>query len=395
MGISHFTRIALSATVLCGLTTMQPALAQSACLLDNPNKLCTTFESVVPADRVQPTAEGGTPTYIDYHLTLKNLGQTSTRYVAFALATSPDANFVEFSASMPGCTVSGADVSCQFDKIDAQATISFHALVQVPALLSPAQPDYVLANTATFGWNGNTKNVSAVTTVSVYGSASYVPPGQQVTLVTGPENPDRSLQTDADNPRWAKLTIPADFSHDGFYAKLEVVGDAPTFDCPSGIFIETHEDDVGLYVCRDVASPNRSVRTTFSENWLFETQPLVWDLAWDASIVPLIQLPPTPIGPTGTPPFAVFHRGGEDDAETRAYSKTCDANPTPCVGGVQRFGSGDWTATFSKRSVGAAGFDGDSSQDQLLQLPDLNCLLNGGCISTQGVIPPIGQGLIN
>ena len=67
--------------------------------------LGTTWNLVIPADRVQPTAEGGTPTYIDYRITLKNVSQTSTRYVAFTLATSPDANFVEFTASTAGPTV--------------------------------------------------------------------------------------------------------------------------------------------------------------------------------------------------------------------------------------------------------------------------------------------------
>lgn len=361
-----------------------PAVAAPTCLLNNDDKLCASFDAVVPADQVQPGGEGGTPTFIQYALTLSNVGQTSTRFVTFALATSPDANFVEFTSSKPGCTVSGADVSCQFDKLNAGNTITLRALVQVPTLTSPDQADYALINTATFGWNGNTQTASYANTVSVYGAASYVPSGQQVTLVTGPEQSDRALQTDADTPLWAKLTVPAE-DHGGLYMTLAVVDDGPSFDCGTGIYTQT-EGDIGFYVCRDTDHPQRWVRSTSEPHWQFAADnPLQWDIVWDTSIVPLLQLPPTPLAPTGTPPFAVFHRGGEVDAGTSAYARTCDTNAPPCLVAVEQYGSADWGATFLKRAVGAEPEDGTQQ--------DLVCLLIG-CISAQGLIPPIGQGVI-
>ena len=138
MGTLFLKRMLLLTAAAFGLAAVAPAFAQSACLLNNDSKLCASFDSVVPADQVQPSAAGGTPTYIEYRATLKNVSQTSTRYVQFALATTPDANFVEFTSSMAGCTVSGADVSCQFDKLNTGSTISVRALVEVPALSTPA-----------------------------------------------------------------------------------------------------------------------------------------------------------------------------------------------------------------------------------------------------------------
>lgn len=361
-----------------------PAAAAPTCLLDNPGKLCVSFDAVIPPDRVQPAGEGGTPTYVDYSLTLRNLGQTSTRNVSFAMTLTPQARIAEFSASHPGCTVSATAVSCQYDKLVVQQGVTFDVLVEVPALQAPDQPDYPLINTVTFGWNGNTQTASYTNTVSVYGAASYVPPGQQVTLVTGPEQPDRALQTDAGAPLWAKLTIPAE-DHPGLYATLAVVDDGPTFDCATGIYTQT-TGDIGFYVCRDTGQPNRWVRSTTEPHWQFEPgNPLTWELVWDTSIVPPLQLPPTPLAPTGTPPFAVFHRGGEDGAATTAWARTCDAHAPPCIDRVEQYGSADWGATFLKRAVGAEPEDGTQE--------DLLCVLIG-CFSTQGLIPPIGEGLV-
>jgi hypothetical protein len=354
-----------------------PAVAQEACLLNMDKKICAQFNTVLPEGPVQPSDQGGTPTYVYYTLTLTNFSKTTTRFVSLELSLSPQSEFASINSPGGMCTVTMAGASCLFDKLEASQSVLIQAIGTVPVIQSPSQPDYDLVSTASFGWMGNQASTSASTTVSVFGGSSYVPVGMEVTLVTGPENSDPSLQTGPDQPLWAKLTIPA--YDESFTAKIEVVGDGPLFECPMGIFVGTHPDDVGVYVCRDPEAPRRWVRVEFSENWVFpENDPLRFDVIWDASIVPALQLPPTPLTPTGTPPFAVFFRGGEDDAETRAFAKTCDSNAPPCLVSVEQLGSGDWAAVLHKRTVGAEGsvLDAEAEfQGILCSLPGMVCSL--------------------
>lgn len=390
-----------------GMAWTLPAVASStACRNDLTNKICAEIQ-VLPADRLQPAGQGGTPTYAYYKIQLKNLSRRSTRYVSLSQALTPAVTVTEFTTDYGSCSSSAGQVNCLFDKLDAEQVVNLTAQVLVPPYTSPSQPDYLLTNLTTFGWQGNTAQIDANVLVSTGGGSSYIPANQEVTLTTAPRATDPAQQVDADSPLFAQVTIPPNAG--GYVASLAIVNEPRSANpCVAGVYYSTGSDG-GPYICRDPGQPNRRVALALKGGDTASNQPqfdppLQILATWDASIMPALQLDPVPpLFPTGTPPFAMFFQGylndstpdTDDDKQTgevRAISGSCAEGQPPCLSTVKKFSSGDWTATLLKRNAQgvrlSAGGSGEDSGAGSLQIPAL------GGVSIQGIVDPPNNLLI-
>lgn len=333
---------------LFGLALAAPAHAGRACLNDQDKKTCGSI-STTPSDYVQPSGIGGTAnqTWVKARFTVENLGQTSTRFVTLDLTLDPATAFRASDLTADAglaCTVSSnpAKVHCAADKLEAGQVLSG----SVPALVPTTSGPFTVLESV--GWQGNTASTSATVIVTDSAGSSWVPAGRSETLVTA-----REATVTAENPYWAQVTCPA--RSEAYYCRVRVVTDAPAFDCPTGIFIS--RTDGGPYVCRDSQQPRRWVEIDTNATFT-ATDPLGFVLLEHSSLVPAIQLPPTALAPTGTPPFAVFHAQNPtpapDTADANAFADTCSATApsAPCLTSVERLASGDWRVAGLKPNDG-------------------------------------------
>jgi hypothetical protein len=362
--MSRFIRSFRRPAVLAGavlfaagaLVPADPSFAEAACLKGGAaNKLCVDLTSI-PGDAVQPSGLAGTPTYVKYTAVLSDTTATS-RNIMLSLDLSPASGFVSIEAE-PGlsCGISGSTVTCYADKLEVVNPLTLVAVAE-----APRHPTAVtqLVNTATIGWNGNTAGTQKAVAVSDTSGRTYVPAGTQVTLVTGPESADPAQQTSPEQPLFGKVTLPP--QPQDYYARIAVVSDGPAIsNCTAGVF--TSGVDGGPYLCRTepAGGPHRwvefDVGTTPGANppVLFGTaNPMQVTLVWDASMISSAQLPPTALAPTGTPSFAVFYAQTERTPPpatvvARAFARSCSSSAPPCLTSVQRFGTGDWTASGLK-----------------------------------------------
>lgn len=351
------SQLATAGRALLGLVgglVMAPAAFSSTCLLDDTKKVCVSLTST-PGDVVQPSflpdpaIPGNTlgPTYVVYRVELNNLGTPqSARNVSLNFRLPAGAPVVGLLADagsgidIADCSYNATSVTCAFDKLDSQAGAeSFGVQVQAPS------SEGVLSSQLSFGWNKLTSSLSHSLQVRNSGGQSYVPPNTAMTLVTAPENPDPALQTDADQPLWAKLYLPP--QNEAVFASIEVLngssvsrGDA----CVEGVFVSAV--DGGPYLCRDLGNADRWVAVGLSGN--YSNGEISLDMIWDASLVSPLQQPPGALSPTGTPSFAILYNPDEySDRPTRAIGSACSTAAPPCISAVQRLSSNDWFASFT------------------------------------------------
>lgn len=337
------------------LLVILPASAQqSACLNDSIDKVCAQLtaqpDSVVQASRL----DGQTDTYVAYTARVTGItNPTSSRNVSAVFTLTPAVDIVSFTSTAGTCTVSGAVLSCEFDKHISSGSEVIEFTAKAPEYAGAATPS-TLVNTGVFGWNGRTNSVSMAMSVSTAGGYSWVPPNTTVSLVTGPENSDPTSQTTPANPVWGKMTIPGRST--GFLAYFALNNSTDenlAMSCSGGLFFSGNSDG-GPYVCRDIGSPydsgvgTRWVQASIDDSveGTFGSSPVQVTMIWDTSVVPVAQIAEP------APPFAVFYHAQEPQGAPathpiRAFAKTCASNQPPCLSGIQRYSSDDWTATLS------------------------------------------------
>jgi hypothetical protein len=374
---------------LCAVLWSGPSLATSACLKgDATNKLCLDVSSI-PGDSVQPSQLAGTPTYVKYTAVLSNTSLATSRYVQMSFDLTPASGFVSFEAEDGiTCSLSGSNVSCLVDKITRIDPLSLTLVAEAPRVPTTAT---AMVNTAVFGFQGNTTTLNHTLAVSSTSGKSYVPAGEEVTIVTEPETADPAEQVTAEKPLWGKVTLPP--QPRDYYARVSVIDNGPAMaNCVAGV--SASATDGGPYVCR--SNPRQWVEFDVGETAgaeepvLFAADnPMQFTMMWDTSIVPSTQLPPSPIAPTGTPAFAVFYAQPERTpppatVDARAFSDLCDATAPvpPCLTGVNRFDNGDWRASGLKVT------DQSDLQSPLAPLVAVLDLLLGRADAT-GILPPI------
>jgi len=343
------------------------ALTHSACLNDQTDgrKVCVELTSQ-PDTKVQASKlDGVNDTYVKYTAALSNVGlPTSSRVLDVAFTLSPAVTITEFTSSGGVCSVSGATLSCRYDKLASSQNETITMVTTTPEYAGPSTSP-TLTNTGVFGFNGRTATVSKTLAVSTSGGGTWVPKNKQVEIVTHPENPDPSQQVTAEKPLFAKMIIPAgDTEFEAYLAINDNTDEDLALSCTGGLFFMANSDG-GPYVCRDIGAPfDSGVGTRWIEaaigdpNISFTGEPLKILVMWDQTIVQAAQLPPTLVAPTGTPPFAIFYHAQEpvphDHGGThpiRAFAETCDAGSPPCLSDVQRYGTSDWTATLNLTQI--------------------------------------------
>lgn len=388
-------RVGLAAALLapaCALVWSAPALAVSGCLTGGAtNKLCLELTSV-PGDSVQPSQLAGTPTYVKYTARLSNTALATSRFVTVDFDLSPASGFVSFTAGDGAtCSLSGSRVSCFIDKLDRIDPKTVTLVAEAPLHPTTATE---LVNTAVFGFEGNTATLSQSVAISTTSGSSFVPAGQEVTVVSEPETADPADQVTAENPLFAKVTLPP--QPVDYYADISIIGDGPVnANCASGVFLTVF--DGGPYLCRDGQAPRRWAEFDIGETEgalppvLFTAaNPMQFEMIWDATIVPAEQQAPNALFPTGVPAFAVFYAQPPqsnpypDTVDGRAFADVCNAllPMPPCLTGVERLSSGDWRASGLKQTDQS---DVPTPVDQILSM--LGFVL--GTADAGGLIPPI------
>lgn len=378
------------------LVSLPSAAQQSACLNDSADKVCMQLtaqpDSVVQASKL----DGQTDTYVSYTARVTGItNPTSSRRVAVTFTLSSAVAISSFVHPATGsCSISGASLTCQFDKHVSVGTETISFLAKAPTYAGAATPS-VLTNTAVFGWGGRTNTVSKSLTVSQAGGYTWVPPNTTVSLVTAPENTDPASQTTAANPVWAKMTIPGRST--GFLAYLALNNNTDedlAMSCSGGLFFSGNSDG-GPYVCRDIGAPYdagvgaRWVASSIDDSveGTFGATPVQMTMIWDESVVPAAQLTQP------APPFAIFYHAQEAQGAPmthpiRAFSKPCGLNAPPCVSGVQKYSTGDWTATLELSDF----YNTDAAGPALLTvaLNSINAVLNEILgTADAGLAPPI------
>lgn len=327
-----------AAVVWAGPSAASPVA--SACLKGGAtNKLCLDILESVPASAVQPSGLAGTRTFVKYSLAIRNLVAATSRNVAlgFTVTPAPVAPMSFEAATGLVCSVSGATLSCLADKLGNIDPLNVTLVAEAPQY--PATVTQVVG-TGVIGWNGNTATTSHSVAVSNTAGDSYVPANTRVTLATSDND-----EVTPESPLYARVTLPP--QPDAYRATVTIVTDAPAnANCVSGIYLTVVD---GPFVCRDIDFPRRGIRVEFGDAVFTNADPAIYLQKWDASIVPATQLPPDPVSPSGTPPFAVFGVEKEDaggpTANYGAISDLCgpDTGP-PCLTGVQHLAGGDWAA---------------------------------------------------
>lgn len=332
------------------------ALAASGCLLDDSSKVCVDLNQL-PSLTVQPSGLAGQPTFVRYTATMTNAVRgSSSRNVFFDLSLSPtNTGFVSVSnPSTAICEITGATIHCEIDKLDDVSPITIVAIANAP----PAQGDDTASSldaTAEFGNGGRTKTITSSVAVSETSGASFIPANMAASLVTAPESTDPSLQVSAGSPLWGKAELPP--QPEAYFAQISLISAGPSRACVGGLFLSA--TDGGPYLCKDQGfpydsgNPNRWVMLDTSTADFFIDSPMTLTVSHDPSIISRLQLQPSGIGATGTPPYAVFHSAlpidGSSTYPTRAIGNVCAASPVPpCLTAVTRYGNGVWRATLLK-----------------------------------------------
>jgi hypothetical protein len=360
-----------------GLLWAGPGAAETGCLLNDGSKVCLDLNSD-PADNVQPSEQGGTPTYVKFIAELRNVTSKSTRFVTVNLALNPGTlETVAFTADPAlNCTRTGATATCSADKVSAGEPMKVTWTVEAPT------QEGVMGATGDFGWNGRTTSVSTGLAVAGDSGRTHVPANTEGTTVTTAE--PSADQVTADAPLYAAITLPSkpyDYS-----AKVTVITNGPAQSCTGGLFLSA--TDGGPYVCRtDI--PTRWIEVDIDLPAGHEADPFQYgfSMQWDASIISELQLPPTPVAPTGTPPFAVFY--SENSAlppPMRAFSADCATNAPPCLTGVQVLANGDWEASGQKLSDNPNVVAANSPMAPFLAVLDF--LINAAQAAPIGIDPP-------
>ncbi len=324
-------------------------------MLDNTSKVCLDLNQS-PSATVQPSGLAGQPTFLRYSATLRNaVKNSSSRNVLVNFTLSPATGFVEFSADNGLlCTQSGSTISCAIDKLDDTNPLRISATANAPADMG-AQTAISLLNTAVFGFGGRTQTVQSSVMVSNTSGASYVPPNTTATLVTAPVSGDPSMQVNAANPLWGKAVLPP--QPEGYLAQISLLQSGPSRACTGGLFLA--QTDGGPYLCKDQdfpydsGNPLRWVMLDTSTADFTVDLPMSVTVVHDPSIISRLQLPPSAVAPTGTPPYAVFYSAlpidGSSTYPVRAAGTVCTTTPAPpCLNGVTRYGNGVWQATIVK-----------------------------------------------
>lgn len=366
-----------------------PGLAVSGCLPGAaPNKLCLDFSSI-PGDSVQPSQLAGTPTYVKYKGKLSNTSLATSRFVTLTFDLVPASGFVSVEAEDMACSINGSRVSCLVDKLERIDPLDFTLVAEAP--LHPTTATQ-LTNTAVFGNNGNTATIVHTIGVSTTAGRSYVPAGEEVTVVSSPET-DPAHQVSPEDPLWAKATLPP--QPVDYYAEIEIITEGPRMaNCVNGLYVSVF--DGGPYLCRDALSPRRWASFNVGETegalepmYFTAANPMAFTMIWDASIVPAEQQPPNELFTTGVPQFAVFYAQPEnnpypDSVNARAFADTCGtlAAAPPCLETVERFGTGDWRAVGLKQT---------DQSDLATPIDDLFSMLDFllGTADAKGILPPI------
>lgn len=333
---------------------MNPAWAVSGCRNDQDKKVCVTM-TVSPSDTIAPSRMGSDSnrTYEKITATLQNVGQTSTRYVTMQISLDPATGYKanELVAPAPlSCTISGAVLSCQADKLLVGQSLTLTVPAEAP-LYQGASTAAQFVTTDTFGWQGNTTTISTTVPVSSTSGSTYVPANTSPTLYTSPPTANPEDQVTVDHPLWGSVTLPPQPA--GYYAKVYINLVGPAFLCPTGVFLTAQ--DGGPYLCRDQAEPGRWFEVDLGATFT-AVDPIFFTMQWHQTLVQAIQLAPTAAAPTGTPPWAIFYDQDVGQATTsgRAFAATCGGGTPapPCLTTVQQFGNGNWTASGYKTNDG-------------------------------------------
>lgn len=388
-------RAGLAAALLAPVSALfwtTPGLAASGCLVGAAtNKLCLDLRSI-PGDSVQPSQLAGTPTYVKYTAVVSNTALATSRFVNATFTLSPASGFVSVSSeSDVTCSLNGSTVSCFIDKLDRIDPKTITLVAEAPRVPTSATE---MVNTAVFGFEGNTATVAKSVAISTTSGASYVPAGEEVTVVSEPEADNPEDQVTAEDPLFAKVTLPP--QPVDYYADISIISDGPVnANCTTGVFLTVF--DGGPYLCRDGLNPRRWAEFDIGETEgalppvLFTAQsPMQFTMMWDATLVRTEQQAPNDIATTGLPPFAVFYGQPSqqspypDSIDARAFADSCNTlvPMPPCISTVERFGNGDWRVSGLKQTDQS---DIPTPVEQLLS--SLNFLL--GTADASGVLPPI------
>jgi hypothetical protein len=374
-----------------GVLWSGPSLAVSGCLAGGAtNKLCLSLTSI-PGDSVQPSQLAGTPTYVKYTATLSNTELATSRFVGVTFDLSPVSGFVSFTAEGgTTCSMSGSQVSCFVDKLDRFDPQTITLVAEAPLYTTQATQ---LVNTAVFGFQGNTATVSKSVAVSSTSGSSFVPAGEEVTIVSEKETENPADQVTAENPLFAKATLPP--QPVDTYAKISIITNGPlNSNCETGVFLTPW--DGGPYLCRATGHRWAEFDVGVTEGAQLPapygaTNPMQFTMIWDSSVISPDQQPPNEVFTTGVPSFAVFYAQPErtpypDSVAARAFADLCSTlNPLPpCLTGVTRLESGDWLASGIKVNDGT---DIPTPLDQFQEV--LGSLLMIGVADAGSLTPPI------
>lgn len=384
----------VSALVLLGLSSWtHTALAATGCLLDNEGKVCLSLNPT-PSSTVQPSGLAGQPTFVRYMLTLSNaITNSSSRNLFLDLSLSPNTGFVSVeNPNTAACVINAASLRCDIDKLDDATPINIVAIANAPPDLGDETAPSLTA-TAEFGNGGNTKTIYSTVVVSENSGASYIPANTAASLVTSPETEDPSLQVNAGSPLWGKAELlpqPA-----GYFAQISLITAGPSRACVGGLFLTS--TDGGPYLCKDQGFPydsgnaNRWVMLDTTTADFTIDVPMTVTVVHDPSIISKLQLQPSGLGATGTPPYAVFHSAlpidGHSKYDIKPIGNTCAAAPVPpCLTAVTRYGNGVWRATVLKVNDGKDVIENEAARSSLAPLMALmDYVIN---VSGAGIIKP-------
>lgn len=360
----------ISAAMAAGLLVAMPAMAQQgACINDNNGnygKVCAEI-SALPSDVVQASKlDGVRETFVSYTARITNISNpTSSRKLEATFTLSPAVDIVAMSSSAGACSTSGATVSCSYDKLAVAINDDIEFTAKAPEFAGTSTPSTLIA-TGVFGWKGRTETVSKTLAVSTSGGYTWVPPNTEVALVTSPENPNPSQQTDANNPLWAKMVLPGRST--GYLASLSLNLHADedfTQSCSAGLFYSGNSDG-GPYICRDIGFPyDAGVGTRWiqveiddSVDGTFTDDPVEVTLIWDESIISPAQFE------EDAPDVAMFYhaqeaQGSNETHPIRAFAQDCGSAAPPCLTNVLFYGTNDLTATLNLSEVHNGGAEAD------------------------------------